>query len=136
MTALQKDSIYCIILSLISFVLFFFLLIITGNKIEVACSAFAVFGLYGLGPIIFYKKSNKILVDERDLEISRKAGSFAFGMFWVVFVLVTTIITFIKGFESSIPVSFLFLFVWAGAIAISLGRAIIILMMYRKGIAQ
>ncbi len=136
MTALQKDSIYCIVLSLISFILFLFLLIISGNRIAVACSAFAVFGLYGLGPIFFYKKpKNKIIVDERDLEISRKAGSFAFGMFWIVFVLITTIITLIKGFESSIPVSFLFLFVWSGAIAISLGRAIIILMMYRKGIA-
>ncbi|MBU2584981.1 MAG: DUF2178 domain-containing protein [Bacteroidetes bacterium] len=135
MNAQQKDAIYCIVLSSISLVVFLILMIFLGE--EVAFSAFAIFGLYGLTPWIFYRKSKeKTIVDERDFEIGKKAGSFAFGLFWIVFVLVAVLIPLIKGFRSSIPVSLLFYILMFGVILIYVGRSIRILMLYRQGRAE
>lgn len=135
MNAQQKVATYCIVLSSISLVVFLILLIFLGE--EVAFSAFAIFGLYGLAPWIFYRKSKeKTIVDERDIEIRKKAVSFAFGLFWIVFVIVAVLIPFIKGFRSSIPVSLLFYVLIFGTILISVVQSIRILMLYRQGRAE
>lgn len=135
MNVQQKDAIYCIVLSSISLVVYLILLTFLGE--EVAFSAFAIFGLYGLAPWIFYRKANeKTIVDERDFEIGKKAASFAFALFWIVFVLVSVLIPLIKGFRSSIPVSLLFYVILFGAILISVGRSIRVLVLYRQGRAE
>lgn len=135
MNAQQKDAIYCIILSSISLIAFFILFMLYGG--EVAFSAFAIFGLYGLAPWIFYRKAKgKPIIDERDVDIGKKAGSFAFALFWIIFVLVAVSIPFIKGFGSSIPAYALFYVLMFGAILISVGRSIRILTLYRHGRAE
>jgi uncharacterized membrane protein len=131
MSPLQKDAIYCLIISSVSVAIFFILMLF--KNMQVAFSAFAIFGLYGLTPLIFYRKSkNKILVDERDKEIANKAGRFGFGLFWVAFVIVAVLISQIKA-DSLIPASLLSYIVFFGMIAICAARAIIILVLYRQG---
>ena len=132
MNALQKDAIYCIILSTVSVALFFILLPFLGKN--VAFAAFAIFGLYGLAPFFFYRKSTKkTIIDERDREIGKKAGSFAFGLFWIAFVLTAVLVPFIKGFDSSVSASLILMAVIFGAILINVVRSIRILTLYRQG---
>ena len=131
MNAQQKDAVYCLILSGLTLVTFFTLWALI--KGDVALSAFAIFGFYGLTPVIFYKKvKDKVIFDERDLEIKKKAGSFAFRLFWVVFVLAAVLIPLLKGFEGYIEASFLLFILLFGVLLISVSRSIRILMLYRQ----
>jgi hypothetical protein len=131
MNAQQKDAIYCIVLSSITLAVFLILLKFLGDK--VAFSAFAIFGLYGLAPWIFYRNSrNKTIVDERDVEIRKRAGAFALSLFWISFVLVAVLVPLTKGFETLIPASLFFYLLMFGAILICVGRSATILFLYRQ----
>ena len=135
MNAQQKEAIYCIALSSITLAVFLILLRLSGDK--VAFSAFAIFGLYGLTPWVIYGKSKgKTTVDERDIEIRKRAGTLALSLFWIIFVLVAVLIPLIKGFDALIPVSLFFYLLMLGAILISVGRSTAILFLYRQRRAE
>jgi hypothetical protein len=135
MNAQQKDAVYCLVLSSATLAVFLILLKLLGD--QVAFSAFALFGLYGLAPWIFYRKSKeKTIVDERDIEIRKRAGTLALSLFWISFVLVAVLVPLIKGFQTLIPVSLFFYLLMFGAILICVGRSVTILFLYRQRRAE
>ena len=131
MSPQQKDAVFCLIISGLSVAAFLILLYF--QNIRVAFSAFAILGLYGLAPLLFYRKGRKkVLIDERDVEIGKKAGVFGFKLFWVAFALAAVIVLQIKDWNSSIPIIYMCYPVFFGWILISSARAIKILLLYRQ----
>ena len=131
MSPLQKDAVFGIVISLMSAGLFALLLLY--KNFQIAFSAFAVLGIYGLAPLLFHRKAGKrVLFDERDREIAAMGNKIGFGVFWFAFTAVSVAVALIKG-EGTIPASSLTYAVLGGTIVIIVGRAFTILALYRQG---
>lgn len=132
MNRLQKESVFMLSLAALSVIVF---LILSIAKFQAPYSAFAIFGISGLTPLIFYRKKkgdNGVILDERDKQIAEKAGKSGFVAFWVIFVIVAVVLPMIKGYNSSIPLDFLNKFLTIGMVLIFSIRAIKILWLYQQ----
>ncbi len=131
MSPLQKDAIFSIVITAVSAALFLFLLFY--KNFQIAFAAFAVLGLIGLAPRLFYRKAGKrLLLDERDRDIADKAAKVGFRLFWVAFITVAVLTALIMG-DGVIPASSLTYAALGGFIIIFIGRAIAVLVLYRQG---
>jgi hypothetical protein len=131
MSPLQKDAVFGIVISAVSAGLFVFLLLF--KNFQVAFSAFAILGIYGLAPWLFHRKAGKrVLFDERDREIANTGNKVGFWAFWLAFTAISVLVALVKG-EGAIPAASLAYAVLGGMIIIITGRAITVLALYRRG---
>jgi hypothetical protein len=64
-----------------------------------------ILGALGFGPIFFRKRKDKVVMDERDVQIQRRSVLLGYSVFWVVFVLVASFMSVLfYGQDGSIPV--------------------------------
>ena len=105
--------------------------------VHVALSVFGLTGVVGLSPLIFYRKrAGRVLMDERDKQISSIAGHVAGGCLWVSIVAASMILLVRNGFSGDVcmPVIWLSYAVVAGTMMICAARSITILVLYRRGV--
>ncbi len=72
-------------------------------------------GLIGAGPLFFRKQPGQVVIDERDQLIQWRSWSFAYGVFWVILVLVAVVLSAaVYGADGAVPVTIVRLSVfWA-----------------------
>jgi len=132
MNAEQKSAWFVIGVSVAVVVAFLILVPLLGLKF--ASASFALFGFAGLTPLFFRKQPGKVVADERDRIIVRKAAV-AGGMFsYLVFVMgcmAAWLIKMIQG-EATIDIAVLPLLVFCGGIVLFLVRSIALLVLYRR----
>ena len=82
---------------------------------------------------LFKKSRNKVLSDERDNSIQKRAITFAYTVFWWVFLISSFSLFLIIGPKNSVPTITLPLMVIAGALFIQIVGSISILVQYNRG---
>jgi hypothetical protein len=104
----------------------------------VASAGFGFLGLIGftgLGPLIFKKDPGPVQADERDRLINSKAARVGFGSAYMVLIIMCMGLweycRFFKGIKM-ISIDVLPMLVWPPAIALLLGHATTILILYGK----
>ncbi len=75
-------------------------------------------GFSGLAPFLFRKKPGVVAYDERDGLIQMRSWFIAYGVFWVVFVLVCVSAPFTFGWSGTVPVFFVQMSVFYGMILV------------------
>jgi hypothetical protein len=86
-------------------------------------------GLLGFGPLFFFrKKPGQMVADERDHLIQWRAWIFAYALFWVVFVLVASVLSaVVYGEDGAVPVTIVRISVfWAFLLVYALASAAIL----------
>jgi hypothetical protein len=66
-----------------------------------ATGGFGLLGLMGLGPLFFRRKEGRVVTDERDWHIQRRAVLIAYAVFWLAFVAAGVLVPFI--YPESVP---------------------------------
>ena len=89
-----------------------------------------IMGFIGLTPVLFKKDKGKVLADERDLAILRKAAVVAYSVFWVLFVAAAMIPWFITGPDGKITVNYLPWMVFGGMFVVMLAQSLVTLSEY------
>ena len=90
-----------------------------------AFAACGLFGLAGLQPLLYRKRGQKIVWDERDTLINQRAVIVAYSVFWLVFTFVpmgTWALTFYYAKQSQISVHLLPAFVMLGFVVMVTAR--------------
>jgi len=86
-----------------------------------------------LKPYLFKKSEDKVLFDERDNSIQKRAVNFAYTVFWWVFLISSFSLFLIIGPRNSVPTITLPLLVIAGALFIQTVCSVSILVQYGRG---
>ncbi|HUW20004.1 MAG TPA: hypothetical protein VMW16_11950 [Sedimentisphaerales bacterium] len=94
----------------------------------------AILALLRLNPFLFKKPQgrNKIVCDERDNFIQKRALSFAYTTFWIVLVLSCFLLWLILGPKSSVPTITLPLMAVGGALFMKIVGSVAILVQYGR----
>ncbi len=66
-----------------------------------AMGGFGFLGLTGLGPLFYRRKGNWVVMDERDLQIQRRAVVIAYTVFWLAFIAAGALVPFV--YPESVP---------------------------------
>jgi Predicted membrane protein (DUF2178). len=94
-------------------------------------------GFVGVAPLIGLRERGrgKIIYDERDLLIARRAGNAAFGILWLAFVAGMMAPFFLKGPEATItvPVTGLALAVCGATVLLFTVQSLAVVIQYRTG---
>ena len=94
-------------------------------------------GFVGVAPLIGLRdrRRGKVVYDERDLLIQRRAGNAAFGVLWLAFVAGMMAPFFLKGPEATItvPVAGLTLVVCGAVVLFYTVHSLAIVIQYRTG---
>ncbi len=115
----------------------------TAIAIEVNMRGYSTTGLYFMAPLLLlkfkhflFKKpqgQDKVVCDERDSFILKRALSFAFKAFWCVFVLSSFLLWWFIGPRNSVPTLTLPLMALGGALFITIVCSVAILVQYGLG---
>jgi len=110
---------------------------------EIAKKGYSNYGLYCLAPLVLlkfkpflFKKPqgrDKVALDERDYDITKRALAIAYKIFWYVFILLCFVLFIIIGPRGSVPVITLPLIAAGGAFFIQTVCSVSILVMYGRG---
>ncbi len=92
-----------------------------------------ILGLIGLSPILFRKKREQLVFDERDLLIYRKATIAAYSTFWIFFTTVCMVPYLVLDRGATIRVVVLPGMLAGGFIIFQLIQSISILIQYSRG---
>lgn len=93
-----------------------------------------ILGLLGFGAIFFRKRKGKVVLDERDVQIQRRSKSFAYSVFWIVFVLAATFLSVLfYGQEGSVPVPVVQVSVFYAVVLLIGVMSVATLIQYGKG---
>ncbi|QDT40021.1 hypothetical protein Pan241w_00740 [Gimesia alba] len=93
----------------------FNLLVVLGVLLIVGClypffgwkahGALGLTALLALSPIFYRKRENEVITDERDALIQRRAALIGASVFWLVYVLASSLLTpLVYGQEGCVPV--------------------------------
>ena len=95
----------------------------------------AILVLLKFKPFLFKKPqgADTVVCDERDGFIAKRANSFAYTTFWIIFFFSTLATHLILGPRSSVPTITLPLIAVGGSLLIQVLRSIAILIQYGKG---
>ncbi len=131
MTPLYKEGLYWIILLAVTAALYGVLAIFIGPA--AACGAFGLFGLFGLSPLLYRKRGQNVVMDERDRQIELRAAQAGFGACWGVFTLanmgVWSVVFGLEG-QSTVSVHVLPNILFICIIVVMTARASVILVTY------
>ncbi len=115
----------------------------TAVTIEFHMRGYSTIGLYFVAPLVLLKFNpflfrkpkgrNKVVSDERDSFIIKRAVSFAYTTFWIVFFLSSFLLFIFLGPRSSVPTITLPLMVFAGALFMKIVCSAAILVQYGQG---
>jgi hypothetical protein len=75
-----------------------------------AMGGFGFLGLIGLAPLFSRRKEGRVVTDERDLQIQRRAVVTAYTVFWLIFVAVGVLVPFV--YPETVPSRLVALSVW------------------------
>jgi hypothetical protein len=115
----------------------FFMLLYPRIGIHPATGAFGLLGFLGVAPFLFYPKNVKIskILDEREREIARRAKDAAFSIFWIFFISLFLLVTFLhSGDNITVPADFLPLVVLSAWMLVVLVQSIVMLVLSKKGL--
>jgi hypothetical protein len=131
MPPLQKEAIYWLILLTVTALAYAVTAIFVGP-----IAASGTCGLLGLGgflPLVYRKRPEAVVLDERDQQIAHRALIGGYSIFWLVFTLGVTGLwgVFFSRGQEMISVQVLPLIVWGGTILFFTARAVLIVVMYR-----
>ncbi|QDT95930.1 hypothetical protein [Gimesia aquarii] len=102
MSASQKHAWFNLMVILVSLIAVICLYPFLGWK---ANGALGLCGLLGFGPFFYRKRENEVVMDERDLLIEKRSTLLGYSVFWVVYVLVASLLLpMVYGKQGSIPV--------------------------------
>jgi hypothetical protein len=110
-------------LSVAAFCVTYFILGLPAERAAGGFGFIGIMGFVGLTPILFRKDKDKVLCDERDLMIHRKATISAYATFWVLFVSAAMVPWFITGPDGMITVNYLPWMVFGGMFVVMLVQA-------------
>lgn len=133
MPPLYKEGVYWLVLLAVTAAAYVVLATVSGPVR--AFAACGLFGLAGLQPLLYRKRGQKIVWDERDTLINQRAVIVAYSVFWLVFTFVpmgTWALTFYYAKQSQISVHLLPAFVMLGFVVMVTARAIAIVVQYRR----
>jgi hypothetical protein len=136
----EKQAWFTLVVGLATVIVFgvvFALCKIFGHPPTVAFASFALFALTGFEGHIGRreKKTGKVTMDERDLEIARAALLAAYSVFWVLFVLAAVGPMFIFGNDAkiTIDVSDIAMVCFPAMLVVFTVRALVTIILYKKG---
>lgn len=112
-----------------------FLILIPLLGIRPAAGAFGLLGLWGLGFLFYRKKQgiSTVILDERDLEIQRKAMIIGHSVFWVLFVLVCMLLWGLNKGKGTVSAEVFPMMVLGGWAVVMFVQSLVTLIMYRTG---
>ena len=115
----------------------------TAIAIEVHIRGYSTIGFWFITPLVIlkfkpflFKKpqgTDKVVCDERDGLIVKRALSFAYTTFWIVFVLSSFLLWWFIGPRNSVPTLTLPLMVLGGALFMRIVCSVAILVQYGRG---
>ncbi len=132
MPPLYKEGFYWLVLLALTAAAYGVLMIFLG-PIR-AFGAFGLFFLVGLQPLVYRKRRQGIVWDERDTLINYRAVIASYSVFWLVFTLAAMGIwaaVYCYGGQSMISVHVLPLLLGGGFIVVMTTRAVAIVVQYR-----
>lgn len=128
MSALQKYAWFNLAVIALTVVVILALLPYMGTK---AAGGFGFLGLLGFGYFILRPKPGKVLIDERDDLIRRRATTLAYRVFWSLFVIVAGILSSrLYGQNGAVPVKVVQASVFAAFMLVVAVMSIAILVQY------
>lgn len=111
--------------------------------IEIRIRGFSTIGFWFITPMVilnynkyFFKKpqgTDKVVCDERDGLIIKRAVSFAYTTFWIVLIASSLLLFLIIGPKNSVPTITLPLMVIGGALIMKIVCSVAILVQYGRG---
>ena len=95
----------------------------------------AILALLKLNPFLFKKSQSQsgVISDERDSIIVKRAVSFAYTTFWIIFFISSILLFLIIGPRSSVPTITWPLMIFGGAVFMKIVCSAAILVQYGKG---
>jgi len=95
----------------------------------------AILALLKFKPFMFKKPQgqDKVVCDERDTLIVKRASSFVYTTFWIVFILLCFLLFILIGPKNSIPTITLPLMAVGGALFLQIVVSVAILVQYGRG---
>ncbi len=137
MNVLERQARFTLMVIIITVCLYLAIVACIGFH-PAAMAAFGFTGLLGLTGLIGRKerKAGKIIMDERDREISQKASIVAYSVFWLFFVACLMAPFFIYGPNAKITigVGVPALFVGISGIMVYFVRSLVIVILYRRDV--
>jgi hypothetical protein len=127
MSAMQKYAWFNLAVITLTIVVILALLPFMGTK---ALGGFGFLGLLAFGYFILRPKPGKVLVDERDDLIRRRATTLAYRVFWSLFVVVAGLSARLYGKNGAVPVSVVQMSVFAAFTLFMAVMSIAILVQY------
>jgi hypothetical protein len=101
---------------------------------QAATSAFALLGLIGFTGALLRRRGNRVVVDERDREIARRATGIGVGTAWMTLFVALALATTWASFSGAhaVPTAFLNWLIWI-QFAICYGtQGLVMVVMYRR----
>ena len=132
MSPLYKEGLYWLILLAATIVVYLILVPFLGPT--AASGSFGLLGIAGLQPLLYRKRRQVVLWDERDTQIAHRALIAGYSIFWLAFTLGTMsvwFVVFLWDGHSTISVQVLPNIVLGGAIVFWTARAVAIVIQYR-----
>jgi hypothetical protein len=132
MQPLYKEGLYWLVLLAVTATAYLVLMIFLGPI--PALGVFGLFGLAGLQPLLYRKRPQGVVWDERDTLINYHAMIAGYSVFWLVFTAATMGIwaaVYCYGGHSTISVHVLPLLLMGGLFVLMTTRAVAIVVQYR-----
>jgi uncharacterized membrane protein len=131
MTPLYKEGLFWLILLAVAAVAYVVLAMFIGPVRAMAASG--LFGIAGLQPLLYRKRGQAVVWDERDTQIVYRATLAGYSVFWLVFTLgvMGLWFSFFSRGEEMVSVHVLPNIVLGGFIVFMTARAVAILVQYR-----
>ena len=130
MTPLYKEGLYWLILLAVTALAYAVAAIFIGPI--PAMGTFGLLGVAGLQPLLYLKRRQAVIWDERDTQISRRAVIASYSVFWLAFTLGTMGVWgvfFFRG-QETVTVDVLPLIVGGGYVIFMTTRAVAIVVQY------
>jgi hypothetical protein len=102
MCATQKEAWFS--LAVIGLALVVVVVLIPVLGFHRATSGFGALGLLGLSPLFYRKKHGRVVADERDAAIQRRAGTLAYAVFYLIVIIACIAAPRFYGDDGSVPV--------------------------------
>jgi len=112
----QKQAWFILVFVVLSLIVVLALTPMLGFKR--AQGGLGLLGFSGIAPLLFRKKPGVFAYDERDALIQMRSWFIAYGVFWVIFVLVCVSAPFTFGWSGTVPVFFVQMSVFYGMILV------------------
>jgi hypothetical protein len=131
MPTLYKEGVYWLVLLAVTAASYVALMVFLGPI--PATGAFGLLGLSGLQPLLYYKRSQTVVWDERDTQIAHRAVIAGYSIFWLAFTLGIMGLwgSYFYSGRETISVNVLPFLVMGGFLVFMTARAVAIVIQYR-----